>query len=364
MTNREASLLLSGQPLDFVEPLNDPTTGLRGFIAVHSLVRGPAFGGCRMRAYASEEEALADAARLAEGMTLKNALAGLPFGGGKAVLMKPDSIRDRRELFRAFGREVGRLEGRYITAEDVGTTPADMLAVRSVTSYVSGISRAGAFGGDPGPYTALGVSYAIETAALVLLHRRSLQGLRVGIQGLGAVGSELCGLLASAGAQLWVADLDSVRVAEARDRWGAKAVSSETLLHGELDVLSPCAVGGVIDSAAAYLIQAKVVAGAANNQLARLEDGDTLRQRGIWYLPDFLVNAGGIIAVAREYLGTATEDSVRQEIRQISRRVEELIRVAKETHRAPARVAVDWASRLAATGAGEMAGQLPRKPIL
>jgi leucine dehydrogenase len=341
-----------------MEALHDPTTGLRGFIAIHSTVRGPAFGGCRMRAYANEEEAIADASRLAEGMTLKNAMAGLPFGGGKAVILKPDRIADRRELFRSFGREVARLGGRYITAEDIGTTPADMHAVHSATSYVSGIARAHAFGGDPGPFTALGVFHAIETAALTLLHRRSLQGLRVGVQGIGAVGSELCGLLASCGAELWVCDIDRVRVAEARDRWDARIVSNEALFQMDLDVLSPCAVGGVLDASAAYLAQAKVIAGAANNQLVGLGSGDILHARGIWYLPDFLVNAGGIIAVAREYLGTGDEESVRREVRRISMRAEELVRVVKQTGRPPARVAVDWAKALAATAPSDDAGSV------
>ena len=338
--------LLSGEPLELIKAVQDPSTGLRACIAIHNTARGAAFGGCRMKAYASEEEAIADAGRLAEGMTYKNALAGLPFGGGKAVIMQPEQIADRKDFFKSFGREVARLKGKYITAEDVGTTPADMRAVHLVTSYVSGIPRARQFGGDPARFTALGVLHSIEAACAPLLGRRSLDGLKVGIQGLGAVGSQLCALLAACGADLWVADVHPMRAADAADRWNARIVSSGMLFQMDLDVLAPCAVGGVLDAASIEGLNAKIVAGAANNQLATIEDGDRLHERGVWYLPDFLVNAGGIIAVAREYLGTGTEEIVRHEVRQIAMRVEELIRVVTKSDVAPARVALSWAKSL------------------
>jgi leucine dehydrogenase len=200
--------LLEDKTLEDVHFGGHSETGLRAYIAIHSTARGPAFGGCRLWTYADEREALSDAMRLAEGMSYKNALAGLPFGGGKAVIIMPPAISDRRALFKSFGREVQRLGGRYITAEDVGTTTEDMRAVRSETSYVSGIPRAGRFGGDPSRFTALGVFLAIQTAVRMVLQRSTLQGVTIGVQGVGAVGARLCALLASAGAKLFVADLD------------------------------------------------------------------------------------------------------------------------------------------------------------
>jgi leucine dehydrogenase len=346
MSEASTGHLVVGEPLEFLESFQDSDTGLRGYIAIHNTARGPAFGGCRMRRYRNEEDAFADAARLAEGMTLKNALAGLPFGGGKAVIMEPEFISDRLELFRSFGREVARMEGRYITAEDVGTTPDDMRAVHSMTSFVSGIPRAAGFGGDPSRFTALGVMHAMRAAAHPILGRHGLEGVQIGVQGLGAVGSQLCGLLVAEGAQLWVADLDPLRTAVAADEWGARIVSNPELFAMELDILAPCAVGSVLNSASVDGVKARMIAGAANNQLATLEDGDRLHARGIWYLPDFLVNAGGIIAVAREYLGTGTEDLVHSEVRMTAMRVEELIRAVRESKYAPARVAIDWAKSL------------------
>lgn len=256
------------------------------------------------------------------------------------------SIGDRREFFRSFGREVGRLEGRYITAEDVGTTPEDMRAVHSVTSYVSGVPRAAQFGGDPAGFTALGVLHAIKAAAHAILGRSSLTDVQIGVQGVGAVGSHLCALLALEGAHLWVMDLDPLKAARIGDQWGARIVSNATLKTMDLDIFAPCAVGGVLDDATVSSLRARIVAGAANNQLASMEVGDRLHQRGIWYLPDFLINAGGIIAVAREYLATGTEELVRDEVRQIGPRVAELIEVARKTRTPPARVAASWPKAL------------------
>jgi len=301
-----------------------------------------------MRAYASEREAIDDAARLAEGMTYKNALAGLPFGGGKAVIIEPARIADRRELFKAFGREVARLKGLYVTAEDVGTTPEDMRAVHSVTSYVSGIPREGAFGGDPARFTALGVYLGIETAVRSILKRNSLIGVNVAVQGVGAVGSRLCSLLAKAGCELWISDADPVRAASARDRWNAHVVSTTKLLEMPVDVLAPAATGGLLNASTIRELKTKIIAGAANNQLATLEDGDFLHARGIWYLPDFLVNAGGIISVAHEYLGTGSEERVTREVERIADRVERLISFVRQYDIAPVRLALSWAENLLA----------------
>ena len=334
------------QPFELINRFMDPATGLVGYIAIHSTVRGPAFGGCRLWMYDDDQKALADAKRLAEGMSYKNALAELPFGGGKAVIIRPPTISDRAQLFRAFGRAVARLRGSYITAEDVGTTPDDMKAVRAETKYVSGIPRADGFGGDPSRFTALGVFLSIQTAVGAILRRDSLKGVKVAVQGAGAVGTQLCSELAKAGAELWISDIDLSKADLVREVFGAHLVSSEDLLRMKVDVFAPCAVDEVLTADVIDRLNAPIVAGAANNQLASIADGDRLHERGIWYLPDFMINAGGIIAVAHEYLGTGSEDRVLERVECISERVEKLIAEVRRTDEPPARIALAWAKAL------------------
>lgn len=319
----------------------DEASGLRTIIAIHSTARGPAFGGCRLWQYAGESDAVTDALRLSHGMSLKNALAGLPFGGGKAVIIAPSTAFDRAVLFEAFGRAVDRLHGRYITAEDVGSTTSDMRTVAQHTRFVSGMPRESGFGGDPSPKTAYGVFVAIEEAARQHL-RRPLTRVSVAVQGLGAVGMALCRYLHAAGAKLVVADVNAQRTQQAVAEFGARASDPEAVLAEPVDVLAPCALGGVINGTSTHRIQAAVVAGAANNQLLTPEDGDRLHARGVLYLPDFLVNAGGIISVAREYLGTGDEQTVMFEVSGIRRRVAELLERAAGAP--PARVAEAWAT--------------------
>lgn len=318
----------------------DPASGLLSIIAIHSTARGPAFGGCRLWPYSDELSALTDALRLSQGMSFKNALADLPFGGGKAVILHPKGEFDRTALFNAFGRAVESARGSYITAEDVGSTTNDMRAVQKQTAYVSGIPRTGLFGGDPSPKTAWGVFIAIETAMSKHL-RKSLNGAVVAVQGLGAVGMALCGYLHEAGAKLIVADINVRRVAEAVHRFSASAVDVDLILSTPADVLAPCALGAAMNSVNVTFVSAAMVVGAANNQLGTVEDGDVLHERGILYLPDFLVNAGGIISVAREYLGQANEHSVMQEVALIGGRVGELME--RLQGQPPARVAEAWA---------------------
>ena len=294
-------------------------SGLRSIVAIHSTARGPAFGGCRMWNYESDQAALTDALRLSQGMSFKNALANLPFGGGKAVIVAPGAPFDRAALFSSFGDLVDRADGRYITAEDVGTTTADMRAVSTRTRFVSGLARTGGFGGDPSPKTAWGVFLAIEQALRLHLGK-SLAGATVAVQGLGAVGMSLCAYLADRGARLVVADINAERP----------------------DVLAPCALGAVLDQHSVPRIQAAIIAGAANNQLASPEDGDALHARGVLYVPDYLVNAGGIISVAREYLGTGDEADVMREVSLIADRVGELLERCGRDH-VPARMADAWA---------------------
>ncbi|MGM9514069.1 Leu/Phe/Val dehydrogenase [Roseateles sp. DB2] len=321
----------------------DEQTGLKTILAVHSTARGPAFGGCRFWTYDNELAALNDALRLSQGMSLKNALANLPFGGGKAVIIKPAGDFDRPALFAAFGRAVASLNGAYITAEDVGTTTADMRVVQQHTQFVSGIPREGAFGGDPSPKTAWGVFVSIDEGVKRVLGRSSLEGVTVALQGLGAVGWHLAAFLHKAGAQLVVADVNADKVARAQAELNARAVSVGEILSVQADVLAPCALGAVLNAQSIPAIQAKLIAGAANNQLATVADGDALQARGITYLPDYLVNAGGIVSVAREFRNEGEESKVMAEVSEIRGRVAELLERIKVSGNTPGREADAWA---------------------
>ncbi|SFT84139.1 Glu/Leu/Phe/Val dehydrogenase dimerization domain-containing protein [Mesorhizobium sp. YR577] len=285
---------------------DDPATGLRAIIVIHSTALGPAAGGCRFWSYAQKDDAIADASRLAEGMTYKNALAGLPFGGGKAVIMRPEGEFDREALFKAFGKAVDSLGGNYITAEDVGTHVSDMQAVHSVTRHVAGLPSNGSHaGGDPSPWTALGVFLSLRHAVERRLGGK-LAGRTVAVQGVGNVGMELCRLLHQDGAHLVVADGSAERAAKAAHLYGAVVVRPEDVLSADVDVVAPCALGAVLNERSIENLKAKVVCGAANNQLAVPEDGRRLAARGILYAPDYLVNAGGIINVVAEKMGEAS----------------------------------------------------------
>jgi len=321
----------------------DPESGLQAIIAIYNTSLGPAFGGCRYWTYATEGEALTDALRLSQGMAYKNALADLPFGGGKAVILRTPAQTDRARLFRAFGRLVESLGGSYITAEDVGTTVEDMRAAQSETRYISGMPRADGFGGNPSPWTAYGVFVGIEAAVRYTLDRNTLEGVSVAVQGLGSVGWELCRRLHEAGARLLVADINDARVEQAREQFHAQAVPTGDIAGVSADVFAPCALGAVITREVAEHCRFRVIAGGANNQLATLEEGDVLQRRGVFYAPDFLINAGGIISCAREYLGGAEETAVLAEVARIRDRVFELAQRAEKSGQAPARAAVSWA---------------------
>ncbi|HET7756765.1 MAG TPA: Glu/Leu/Phe/Val dehydrogenase dimerization domain-containing protein [Steroidobacteraceae bacterium] len=303
---------------------HDEPTGLRAIIAIHSTTLGPAAGGCRLWPYATTSAALADVLRLSRGMSYKNALAGLPFGGGKAVIIADPRRGKTPELLAAFGRLVDSLRGRYVTAEDVGTTPADMAHVARATRYVAGLGcSTGVAGGDPAPKTALGVFLGIQAAVKFRLGRSDLEGLTVAVQGAGGVGYHLCGLLAEAGARPRVADVRAEAVERVCGEFGATPVAPDEVLTAAVDVLAPCALGSVLDEASIARLRAPVVAGAANNQLAQGEHGEALRAAGILYAPDYVINAGGIISVAREYYG-GTEAQVLEDIRGIPQRLTEI----------------------------------------
>jgi leucine dehydrogenase len=299
-----------------VHLVDEPELGLFGVIAIHSTVLGPAGGGCRIWRYDTRAELLADALRLSRGMTYKNAMAGLPMGGGKAVLQIEPGF-DRGAALGAFGRAVERLGGRYVTAEDVGSSVEDMRVIAGETRHVAGLpvaSDAAIAGGDPSPWTALGTFLSIELAVRRRLGR-SLDGVTVAVQGLGNVGGALCRMLSDAGARLIVADTDRRKALLMCNVNGATECAVERIHAAEADVFAPCALGGAITAQTASELHASVVCGAANNQLAADDLGRQLRERGVLYAPDYVVNAGGIINVAAEWLrepGAAVEARVRR----------------------------------------------------
>ena len=280
---------------------SDDAAGYRGIIAIHSTALGPAVGGTRYWSYKTEDDALTDALRLARGMTYKNALAGLPFGGGKSIILRDGNAQDREQLFRAHGRMVNSLEGKYFTAEDVGTSPADMEYILKESQYVGGLQGRS---GDPSPHTARGVFRAMQAAAKHKWGSDDLAGKTVAIQGCGHVGYFLAGELARVGAKLIVADVDAAKVKRMVDDHGATAVAPEEIYSAEADIFAPCALGGVLNDQTIPHLKAKLVAGAANNQLLEPRHGDLLQQRGVLYAPDYAANAGGVInGCCREMLG-------------------------------------------------------------
>jgi len=291
----------------------DRVSGLRAIIGIHSTVLGPALGGCRMYPYKSERDALVDVLRLSRGMTYKAAIAGLNLGGGKSVIIG-DPSRDKSEiLWRAMGRFIEGLHGRYITAEDSGTAVADMEYMRMETRHVVGISRALGGRGDPSPVTALGVFSGIRAAVEEKLSKSDLRGLKVAVQGVGHVGIHLVRHLSDAGAKVFVADVNAASVAHAVEAYGAEAVDVAKIHAVDCDVFAPCALGGALNKTSIPELQCKIVAGAANNQLAdEVEDGARLAQAGILYAPDFVVNAGGLMNCANELDRTPQERALTQ----------------------------------------------------
>ncbi len=287
----------------------DDASGYHGIIAVHSTALGPAVGGTRFWNYESEDEALTDALRLSQGMTYKTALAGLPLGGGKSIIIGNNSTHNRTALLRAHGRFVETLKGRYITAEDVGTSPADMEIVRLETQYVAGlIGRSG----DPSPYTACGVFRAIQASNNFLWRTDELSGLTVAIQGCGNVGYNLAKLLHEAGARLIVTDVNAENLSRVVNEFGAETVAPHEIFSVRADVFAPCALGGVINDETIPQLKVQIVAGAANNQLLEERHGTMLRQRSILYAPDYVANAGGVLNGCIEVLGWTPEACVQK----------------------------------------------------
>ena len=289
----------------------DEATGLNAIIAIHSTALGPAAGGCRLWNYESGDAALHDVLRLSQGMSYKNAMADLKFGGGKAVIIKTPDFDGSEALYERFGEFVEELNGEYITAEDVGMSVPIMEIVARRTSHVTGLPRTdGNAGGDPSPKTAFGVFRGIEAAVQFKLDLADMSGLTVAVQGVGNVGYHLCRNLAAAGAKLIVADIDEGRVKKVCDEFSATAAPLDEILSQDADVLAPCALGAILSEQSIPTIKASIVAGGANNQLETDEDGQRLSDAGILYAPDYVINGGGIINVACEYSGDVEDAEV------------------------------------------------------
>jgi leucine dehydrogenase len=293
----------------------DEKTGLKAIIGVHSTARGPACGGCRFWTYDSSTDALDDVLRLSQGMSYKNVMADLPIGGGKSVIMKPQGAFDREALFEAFGRAVDALNGEYTTAEDVGVSPQDMLSVYKSTKHVTGLPEGKAASGDPSPVTAEGVFRGIRACVKRATGSEDMTGIRVAVQGAaGHVGTYLCGHLAKAGAELIIADMNTDVLQKHVEEFGATIVDKDEIYDQEADVFAPCALGSVINKDTIERLKVRMVAGAANNQLASLDMGAELQKRGILYAPDYVINAGGIINVTGEILGDYNPEWVKEKL--------------------------------------------------
>jgi leucine dehydrogenase len=330
--------------------VHDQASGLRAIIAIHSTHLGPAAGGARFWHYAEDEDAITDALRLSRGMSYKNAMAGLPLGGGKSVILADEARTKSPELLAAFGRAVDGLGGRYVTAEDVGMSVKDMIEVSRQTKYVAGLPAEGGVGGDPGPHTSLGVFLGLKAAVRHKLGKDSVAGLHIALQGAGSVATGVALHAAAEGAKLSIADLDPAKAKKLADAAGGKVVAPEEIITLEADVLSPNALGAIFDEGTIATLRVPVIAGGANNQLATPGDGARLHARGILYAPDYVINAGGIISVCTEYLGDGDETLVRQRVEGIPERLAHIWAESETSGRDPAAVADAMAQRLIGRG--------------
>lgn len=328
--------------------VEDPASGLRALICIHSTALGPAAGGCRMWNYAGWDEARHDVQRLAEGMTYKNAMADLGLGGGKSVILG-DAKRDKSpRMFRAFGRAINALKGSYYTAEDVGTSPADIAQAAMETPYAVGLEGGQYGSGDPSPFTAEGVFQCLRVGAKHAFGTDDLTGRRVLVQGLGHVGMALAEKLHAAGAALIVTDIDRAALDRAAGDLGATVIAPDQVFATQMDIFAPCALGAVLNDDTVPQLTAKLVCGAANNQLAHAGIADALRARGISYLPDYVVNAGGIISVAGE-IHRAGPGYRRDRLAGIADRVDAMLTRAKNENRNTTDIAADMVKEILAS---------------
>ena len=334
-----------------IQFVTDENSGLKAIIAIHSTHLGPAAGGARYWRYARDEDALIDALRLSRGMSYKNAMAGLPLGGGKSVILANDEGTKSAELLRAFGQAVDHLGGRYVTAEDVGMSVADMIEVARATRFVAGLPNSdGDVGGDPGPHTSLGVFLGLKAAVRHALGKDSVSGLHIALQGAGSVATGVAMHAAAEGARISVADVNSDRARKLATAVDGTLVQPDDILTLEADVLSPNALGAILNAESIPNLRVPVVAGGANNQLATPEDGMRLKERGILYAPDYVINAGGIINVCTEYLADGDASLVKQRIEGIPGRLEQIWDESDSSGRDPAAVADAMAQRLIGRG--------------
>ncbi|MGX7894974.1 Leu/Phe/Val dehydrogenase [Tsuneonella sp. HG222] len=337
---------------ELVELVHDRKSGLTAIIALHSTHLGPGAGGTRFWHYAQADDAMRDALRLSRGMSFKNAMAGLPMGGGKAVVLLDENRTKTPEMLAAFGDAVEALGGRYVTAEDVGASEADMVAIGERTAHVCGLpADSGSVGGDPGPFTAMGIYHGIKAAVAHKLGTDSLKGVRIALQGCGSVGGGTARLLAKDGARLTVADVDADRAKSLAREVGGEAVAADQIMSTTCDVFSPNALGAILDEEGIARLDCQIVAGGANNQLARAGHGKLLAERGILYAPDYVINAGGIINVSLEYLhrekGQACDiNEVRKRIAQIPDRLVEIWRESEASGKSSDVVADAMAMKL------------------
>jgi leucine dehydrogenase len=318
-----------------VHLFTDAATGLRAIIAIHSTALGPAAGGTRFWSYAASDDALTDALRLSRGMSYKNAMAGLPAGGGKAVILAPSDGMKTPGMLAAFARGVDSFGGRYITAQDVGMSEADMVTLSQTTPHVAGLPG---LGGDPGPTTARGVYLGIRAAARRALGREEMRGVHVAIQGVGSVGGGIARLLAADGARLTIADADADRAESLAHALGADLVAADAVMTVEADILAPCALGAIFTAESIARLRVAAVAGGANNQLAAPGDGDALQARGVLYAPDYVINAGGIINVLR-HIDASGDAVIDARVAEIPGRLRAIWDASALTGEAPARVA-------------------------
>lgn len=315
--------------------VSDRSCGLRGIIALHDTTLGPAAGGCRMYPYASEEAALKDVLRLSRGMTMKNALAGLPLGGGKCVIIADPAAANKHDLLRALARHVQRLGGRYWTAIDVGVGPADVDVMAEECEFV--FTRASEFADDdpPAHYTALGGFHGIRALAAYLRGSDDLAGLKVAVQGVGQTGADLIGQLVAAGAEVVATDVNEAALRRVVEQHGIRAVAPDAIYDQDVDVFAPCALGGILNDDTIRRLRCKGIAGLANNQLERPEHGRALMERGIAYAPDFVVNAGGVMRGSLPIFAAHDRDLALRKIKGIYDTVLEILR-RSEAEGAPA----------------------------
>jgi leucine dehydrogenase len=325
-----------------VHMFTDQQSGLCAVIALHSTHLGPAAGGTRFWHYADKQAAITDALRLSRGMSYKNAMAGLPAGGGKAVILADSNHMKTPALLRAFAAKVDSLAGRYITAQDVGMSEDDMVALSAHTSHVAGLPG---LGGDPGPYTARGVYLGVKAAAKRALNKDTMQGVHVAIQGIGSVGGGLARYLAADGAKLTIADVNEARAAKLADELCAQYIASDQIMTVQADIFSPCALGAILSAQSVADLQVGAIAGGANNQLASGNEDKLLLARGILYAPDYVINAGGIINVLR-HMGQGGDDAVNARIDMIPARLDEIWDESAASGATPAAVADKMAQRL------------------